>query len=135
MKNLKIIGIVINILGSLATIGIMASTTAGSDGASDVLTTLGFYVWVILPFAVLLALTFFIYRKQYSDAASTAIVFTSILVVASSVMLYWNSIFNSASSTSALVFVVVPLYSLVAIAVLYLLAWLLLRAFLPGKRV
>ena len=46
-----------------------------------------------------------------------------------------DSVFNSESSTSALVFVVIPFYSLGAIAVGYTLAWLLLRLIMPKEDV
>jgi hypothetical protein len=131
MKNLRNIGIVIIILGALVTVGIMISTTSPVAGLSDLLFTLGFYVWVVLPFIILILLTFYIHRKNFSSASRVAILLTSILVVVSSVLIYSASIFNAESSTSALVFVFIPLYSLVGIAVTYGLAWLVLRFVMP----
>jgi glucan phosphoethanolaminetransferase (alkaline phosphatase superfamily) len=131
MKNSKNIAIVTTIVGAIATIAIMLSTTSPPSNLSDILVTLGFYAWVLLPFALLLALTFFIHRKAGSPAARVSILLTSILVVASSVLLYWSSIFNSESSTSALVFIFIPLYALVAIGAVYPLAWLLSRSLMP----
>ena len=95
---------------------------------------MGFYVWVLLPFAILIALTAFIHRKGLSPAARVAILLTSILVVVSSVVVYWGSIFNSDSSTSALAFVFIPLYALAAIAVVFGLSLLLLRSLMPASR-
>lgn len=126
MNNLKSIGIVTVIAGALATFVIMASTTSAVGSLKDLLVTLGFYVWALLPFAILLALTLYIHRGASSPASRVAILLTSILVAVSSVLIYWNSIFNSESSTSALVFVFIPVYSLVAIGVGYGLARLLL---------
>lgn len=120
---------IINVLGAVVTFGIMGSTTSPIGSLADLLFTLGFYAWVGLPFVVLIVLTFYIHRKGLSPAARVAILLTSILVAASSVLVYWASIFNSESSTSALVFVVIPFYALIAIAVVYLLAWLVLRLF------
>lgn len=134
MKNLKNIGIVVSIVGAVITLGIMYSTTSAVSGLSDLLITLGFYVWAIIPFITLIALTSFIHRKGLSSAARVAILLTSILVVVSSVLIYWASIFNSESSTSALVFIFIPLYALAAIAVVYGLALLLLKSFLPTSR-
>lgn len=134
MKNLKYIGIITIILGAIATLYVMTSTASFKGGASDLLITFGFYVWVMVPFLVLLALTSVIYRKNFTAAAGLAILFTSISVVASSVMLYWDAIFNSASSTSSLIFVVLPLYALAATAILYPLAWLVSKAFLPKAK-
>ncbi|MBC8029627.1 MAG: hypothetical protein H7Z16_05910 [Pyrinomonadaceae bacterium] len=129
MKSLRNIGMIINVLGAVVTFGIMGSTTSPIGSLADLLFTLGFYAWVGLPFVVLIVLTFYIHRKGLSPAARVAILLTSILVAASSVLVYWASIFNSESSTSALVFVVIPFYALIAIAVVYLLAWLVLRLF------
>jgi len=134
MKNSRNIGIVTLILGALVTIGIMISTTSPVAGPSDLLFTLGFYVWAVLPFMILMLLTAYIHRKNFSSASRVAILLTSILVVVSSVLLYWASIFNSQSSTSALVFVFIPLYSLVGIAVAYGLAWLVLKFVMPKSR-
>jgi glucan phosphoethanolaminetransferase (alkaline phosphatase superfamily) len=134
MKNLRNVGIVISIIGAVITMAIMYSTTSAVGGLSDLLITLGFYVWAILPFVVLIILTALIHRKGLSPAARVAILLTSILVVASSVLIYWGSIFNSESSTSALVFIFIPIYSLAAIAVVYGLALLLLKSFMPTSR-
>jgi len=131
MKNLKSVGIIASILGALITCGIMYSTTSAVSGISELLITLGFYVWAILPFIILVLLTLYIHRKGLSSAARAAVLFTSLLVVVSSVLMYWGSIFNSESSTSALVFIFVPLYALAAIAVVFGLAWLLLRSLMP----
>jgi hypothetical protein len=134
MNNLKGIGIITAIAGALATLGIMASTTSAVGSLSDMLVTLGFYVWVLLPFIILIVLTLYIHRKALSPASRVAILLTSILVVVSSVAVYWTSIFNSASSTSALVFVFMPIYSLVAIGVAYGLTRLLLGLFMTKSK-
>ena len=134
MGNLKNVGFVVITLGILITFGIMASTTSAVGSLPDLLATLGFYFWVAFPFIVLIALTFYIHRKRLSSASRAAVLITSILVVVLSVTAYWASIFNSESSTSALVFIFIPLYALVAIALVYGLAWLLLRSFMPRTR-
>ena len=131
MKSLRNIGIITAIVGALATLGIMASTTSAVGSLSDLLVTLGFCVWALLPFIIIIILTSYIHRKGLSSASRVAILLTSILVVISSVLIYWASIFNSESSTSALVFIFIPIYSLAAIGVVYGLAWLLLRLFMP----
>jgi hypothetical protein len=126
MKSLRTIGIVTTITCAIATLVIMGSTTSAVASLADILVTLGFYLWVVLPFAVLIALTFYIHRKG-SPASRVAIFLTSIIVAVSSVFFYWASIFKSESSTSALVFIFVPFFDLIAIAVVYLIAWLVLR--------
>lgn len=134
MKNSRNVALIIIILGILSTFGIMAATTSAIGGLSDLLITLGFYLWVALPFIVLIALTVYIHRKGLSPASRAAILITSILVVVSSVLIYWVSIFNSQSSTSALVFVFIPIYALVAIALMYGTAWLLLKSLMPKSK-
>jgi hypothetical protein len=127
MKSLRTIGIVITITCAIATLVIMGSTTSAVASLADILITLGFYTWVVLPFAVLIALTFYIHRKGLSPASRVAIFLTSVIVTVPSVFFYWASIFKSESSTSALVFIFIPFFTLIAIAVVYLLAWLVLR--------
>ena len=131
MKNLRNVGLIVIALGMLITFGIMASTTSAIGGLPDLLITLGFYVWAALPFIVLLALTFYVHRRGLSPASRVAVLLTSILVVVSSVLVYWASIFTSASSTSALAFIFIPILALAAIGAVYGLAWLLLKALMP----
>jgi glucan phosphoethanolaminetransferase (alkaline phosphatase superfamily) len=134
MKSSRDIGIITSIIGAVITAGIMYSTTSAVGSLSDLLITLGFYVWALLPFVILVVLISLIHRKGYSPAARVAILLTSILVVVSSVLIYWGSIFNSESSTSALAFIFIPVYALAAIAVVYGLAWLLLRSFMATSK-
>lgn len=134
MKGLRNIGLIIIMIGAVVTSGIMISTTSAVSSFSDLLITLGFYLWVILPFIILILLTFYIHRKGLSPASRAAILITSILVVVSSVLIYWVSIFNSESSTSALVFVFIPIYALVAIALVHGLSWLLLKGIMPKSK-
>ena len=134
MKSLRAIGIVISVIGAVVTLGIMYSTTSAVGGLSDLLITAGFYVWAILPFITLIVLTSFIYRKGLSSAARVAILLTSVLVVVSSVLIYWGAIFGSESSTSALAFIFVPIYALASTAVVYGVAFLLLKSFMPVSK-
>jgi hypothetical protein len=135
MKNLRMIGIGVAVVGALVTSWIMCSTTSAAEGLSDLLFTLGLYAWVLLPFAVLVALTWYVHRRGFAPAPRVASVITSVVVVITSVFVYWSSIFGSESSTSALVFVFLPLYALVGTVVLYGLVWLLLKPFLQGSKV
>ena len=134
MNNSRNVGIIVSLIGAALTLWIMYTAASALDGAADLLISLGFYVWAILPFIILIILTSYIHRKGLSAASRVAILLTSILVVASSVLIYWVSIFRSESSTSALVFVFIPIYALVAIGVVYGLSWLLLRSFMPTSR-
>lgn len=128
MKNMKNAGLIIIALGLLVTFGVMSSTTSAIGGLTDLLITAGFYAWVALPFVALVALTFHIHRRGLSSASRAAILITSVLVVVSSVLIYWVSIFGSESSTSALAFIFIPIYALAAIALVYGLAWLALKS-------
>ena len=134
MKSLRNVGIIASIVGALVTFGIMCSTTSAVSSVSDLLFTAGFYVWVLLPFVILIILTSYVHRKGLSPAARVAVLLTSIVVVVSSVLMYWGSIYDSESSTSALAFIFIPIYALAAIAVVYGLAWLLLKSFMPTSR-
>jgi cytochrome c biogenesis factor len=135
MNKLKNIGILTVIVGALVTLGLLASTTSAFGSLKDLIVTVGFYVWVLLPFVILLVLNLYAHRKALSSASRVAILLTSVLVVVSSVLVYWTSIFNSDSSTSALVFVFIPLLSLVAIGVGYGLARLLLGLLMTRSKV
>lgn len=134
MKSLRNIGFITSIIGALVTSAIMISTTSAVGSISDLLITLGFYIWVMFPFVVLIILTSYIHRKGLSPAARVAILLTSILVAVSSVLIYWSSIFNAQSSTSSLVFIFIPIYALMTIAVVYGIAWLLLKSFMPKSK-
>jgi hypothetical protein len=134
MKGLRNVGLITIIIGAVITSGIMISTTSAVSSLSDLLFTLGFYVWVILPFIILIILTSYIHRKGFSSASRVAILLTSIIVVVSSVLIYWVSIFNAESSTSALVFIFIPIYALAAIALVHGLSWLLLKGFMSKSK-
>lgn len=134
MKGFRNIGLVVIIIGAVITLGIMSTTTSAVSSLSDLLITIGFYLWVLLPFIILIILTIYIHRKAQSSASRLAILLTSILVVLSSVLIYWVSIFNSESSTSALVFIFIPVYALLAIALVHALSWLLLKGFMPKSK-
>jgi glucan phosphoethanolaminetransferase (alkaline phosphatase superfamily) len=134
MKGLRNIGLITIIIGAIITCGIMVSTTSAVSSFTDLLLTLGFYLWVILPFIILIILTTYIHRKGFSSASRVAILLTSMLVVVSSVLIYWTSIFSSESSTSALVFIFIPIYALLAIALVQGLSWLLLKGFMPKSK-
>jgi hypothetical protein len=130
MKSLRNIGALIIIIGAMITLYLLVSTTSPIASWSDLLITLGFYAWVMLPFGVLFILTFSTHRKGRSSAARVAAFLTSLLVIILSVALYWDVVFRPESSTSALAFLFVPFYALVAIGITYLFSWLVLRMFM-----
>ena len=125
MKLLKNVGIVVVLLGLGCTLSIMLNTTS-LEGGID-LTLLLLYLWALLPYIVLVVLTIMIYQRNGSDASRIAIFITSVVVVTLSVVSYYHAIFVSETSTSALVFVVIPFYALAAIAVFYFVCWILIR--------
>lgn len=130
MKSLRNIGVLIVTIGAIVTLYVLVSTTSPMESLSDLLINFVFYAWVLFPFIVLLILTFFIDRTGSSPAARVAAFLTSILVVVSSVALYWDIAFHPESSTSALAFLFIPFYALVAIGITYLLGWWVLRMFM-----
>jgi hypothetical protein len=117
MSSLKKIGIAVVVLGLLCTLAILTYSTSWEQDVRLVLPLL--YAWVLLPYIVLLISTFRIHRASSSDASRTAIFVSSLAVVILSVLVYYDAIFASSSSTSALVFLFVPGYALAAIAVIY----------------
>ncbi len=122
-------------VGLIASLGILASTSSAPAGFSDVLTMAGFYLWVAFPFIVLGLITLYIHRSNSSRAAERAVLLTSAAVSAASGWLYWTSIYQSPSSTSALVFLFLPLYSLVSTAVLYGSSYFLFKLVAgPGQK-
>ena len=74
MSNLMNVGIIAVVVGALATLGMMASATSAVGGLQDLAVTLGFYVWVLLPFLILIALTLYIHRKAPTPASRVAII-------------------------------------------------------------
>jgi hypothetical protein len=122
---MKYLSIITAAVGAVVTLGIMSSAASASESASDLLVTLAFYVWAALPFLVLISLALFIFGRR-SRAAETAMLFTTILVTVTSVWIYYTSIYDSTSSTSALAFLFVPAYALAATAIIFGVSWLTL---------
>jgi hypothetical protein len=112
-------------LGIVCTLAIMSYTTSWENGVDFTLLIL--YLWVLLPYILLLVLIVIIHRRNASDASRIAIFIASVAVVILSVLIYYQSVFVSVASTSALVFLVVPLYALAATAIVYSVSWLLIR--------
>jgi hypothetical protein len=125
MKLLKNLGIVVVLLGLGCTVAIMLSTTSLENGIDFTLLLL--YLWALLPYIALLVLTVIIYRRDASDASRIAIFIASAVVVTLSLLSYYHAMFVSVSSTSALVFVVIPFYALAATAIIYFVCWMLIR--------
>lgn len=115
MERNRNIGIIINTIGALATLGIMISQTSPIASNSELLLILGFYVWTVLPFIVLIIMTFRIHRKENSSASSKAVLRTSKVVAVSSVLLYLAFI----SSRYAIMGIFIPIFLLIEIAVVY----------------
>ena len=124
MNSLKSIGIAVVILGVICTLAILVYSTSWEEGVD--LTLPIFYLWILLPYIVLLVSTFRIHRANSSSASRLAIFICSLAVVILSVLIYYEAIFVSLSSTSALVFLLVPGYALAAIAVIYFVSSFLL---------
>ena len=131
MKLLKNIGIVIVAIGVVCTLAIMGYTTSWADGVDLTLPFL--YLWVLLPYIVLLIATVKIHQRGASAASRIAVFIASVVVVTLSVLVYYDSMFVSVRSTSGLVFLALPLYALVAVVVVYLVSWLFI-GFLQRRR-
>lgn len=87
--------------------------------------TLAFSIVVLSPYLLLIALSFFLSKITSSQIAIISLFPTSLIYVVTSVVVYYKSIFESTSSTSALVFVVIPVYSAVFIPLVYGLSFLI----------
>jgi hypothetical protein len=124
MNSLKSIGIAVIILGVICTLAILLYSTSWEEGVD--LTLPIFYLWILVPYIVLLVSTFRIHRANSSSASRLAIFISSLAVVILSVLIYYNAVFVSLSSTSALIFLFVPGYALAAIAVIYFVSSFLL---------
>lgn len=115
MNRFRNIGIIINTIGALVTLGIMISQTSPIASNSELLLILGFYLWTVLPFIVLIIMTLRIHRKANSSVSGRAILRTSKIVAVSSVLLYLALI----SSKYAIMGIYIPIFILVEIAVVY----------------
>ena len=131
MRLLKNIGIVILVLGVVCTLAILGYTTSWADGVDLILPFL--YLWVLLPYIVLLVATVKIHQRDASAASRIAVFIASVAVVILSVLIYYDSMFVSVTSTSGLIFLFLPLYALAAVVVVYLVSWLFI-GFLLRRR-
>jgi predicted neutral ceramidase superfamily lipid hydrolase len=116
MKNSKRNGIIAIIAGAVATFTILAYQTSPSRFLMELPGHLGFYVWVSLPFVVLIIMTSRIHRKGDSEASRFAIFITSIIVSILSALIYWAF---SRSFGGALLLIFVPIFILLMSAFVY----------------
>ncbi len=116
MKNLKRNGIIAIIVGALATFTILAYQISPSRFLMELPSHLAFYIWVSLPFVVLIVMTSRINRKEDSEASRFAIFITSIIVSILSALIYWAL---SRSFGGALLISFVPIFTLLMIAFVY----------------
>jgi hypothetical protein len=123
MNFQKNLGIAVVVLGAVCTLAIMVYATSWENGFDFTLPV--FYLWVLLPYVVLLVSIVRIHQKDTSTASRAAILITSISVVTFSQLIYYDSMFVSLTSTSALIFVFLPIYALAAIAIIYLVSRIL----------
>jgi len=116
MTSLRNIGIAAAILGAVGTLAIMLHQVSWQVADA---TTLALLLWACLPYIVLAISNFRIHRRGPSSVSGIAILAASLLVVTFSVWLYYDSVYVSTTSTSALIFFFLPGYALVATAVIY----------------
>lgn len=81
----------------------------------------GFTVWALLPYAVLLCAD----RLPKTHGVARGILTVSLLSVAVANVVYLRALFVDVSSTSPLVFVLIPLYQLIAAAITFGVAFAL----------
>jgi glucan phosphoethanolaminetransferase (alkaline phosphatase superfamily) len=130
MKSTKSIGIISIILGALATFTVLAYQISPSRPLAEIPKNLGFYLWVSLPFAVLIILTSRINRKEDSPASRVAIFITSVLVSILSVLTYWLlSRYSGNGIVVILKVLFVPIYTLIEIAFVYWLTRAMCKGF------
>jgi hypothetical protein len=127
MKIINYIQLFILLVGCLA----VATILFYAAGKEISLGTLAFSIVVLSPYLLLIALSLFLPKITDSQIAMISLFPTSLIYVIVSVVIYYKSIFESISSTSALVFVVIPVYSAVFIPLVYGLSFLI--AFLIKK--
>lgn len=86
-----------------------------------------FTLFILLPYAILWRLTYTEYSDNGSKANRISLLITSLLITVLSLVASLGSLYETEkSSTSDLVFAVIPVYSLIIIAVVYPLAsWLI----------
>jgi len=105
----KIAALVALGVGTLATIAALAYA-----GRSLSALLSGFTIWALCPYPVLFASS----RFAATRGRALTVCIVSLLASAFAVFVYWNALFVHTSSTSALVFVFVPLYQLIAAVIL-----------------
>ncbi len=115
MASLRNIGIALSILGVAGTLGMVLQAASWEIHAA----TLILLAWACLPYIVLAISTLRIHKKSSSPASRIAIFVASLIVVILSLYIYYDAMFVSVTSTSALIFLFLPGYALVAIVVIY----------------
>jgi hypothetical protein len=102
--------VAILVIGSFVTV---AALVRGGGSIASLFS--GFTVWALVPYGILFASSSL--ARTSGRALATLIV--SSLATAFAVLIYFDAMFVSTSSTSALVFVFIPLYQLIVAAILF----------------
>jgi hypothetical protein len=114
-------GVILALVGGVASLAILGHASSG--GTAGIGVEIGFAIWVALPFVLALAVNLYCLRAPAGHPLSIAAVVASGMV-ALSALLYARSVFAPRSSTEALIFVFLPLWSLLCEgAVILALFW------------
>lgn len=120
LKHIALAVLVLSLLGHLLLWGYTSSWTFGSGS--------GYSIFALLPPLVLLLYSAASNTKQDTRANQVGLLVTSLVIGPYPVYVYYSTLFHPLSSTSALVFFILPLYCLIAMPIIYWLTkWLYLR--------
>lgn len=108
VETLKLATRCILAIGATVTIAALAYA-AGSPAAI----ISGFTIWALLPYVLL----FYASRMAQTSGVARGILIVTLLSVAAANLIYVRALFVEVSSTSPLVFVLIPLYQLIVAAI------------------
>jgi hypothetical protein len=133
MRYLKNINHAINIL---AGISVWVATGYASGWRSNVdIGSILFNLYLVLPYLIIWWIVYKTYGINGSKASRIAIFIITLLTTIIALAVSLESIFGKSSSTSGLVFLIIPFISLLIIVIVYPLIHLLLNYFIETKQI
>jgi len=114
------VGLGLALAGGIATAFLLLRASAGTPISGGILV---FHFWVALPFIALCGLNLYCLKASSAHPLRTPAALTTLVVVALSVFIYADAVFNPRSSTAALVFLFLPLWSLLGGTVVLLVSF------------
>jgi cytochrome bd-type quinol oxidase subunit 2 len=123
MKHLKVITVVVLVLSLLGHLLLWGYTSQWTFGSGS-----GYSVFALLPPLMLLLYIATPSTKQETTENQVSLCVTSLFIGPYPVYVYYDTLFSPLSSTSALVFFILPIYCFIAMPFIYLITkWLYLR--------